>query len=80
MWAVKVYDPEGFYEDYYFRKEENARAFLKKKVEEFIQLQIDKGYEPYYFGYDTYEEMLKSCVKHRGMPDVAYIFKIETED
>lgn len=80
MYAVRVYDPEGFYDDYYFRKEENARAFLKKKTEEFIQLQIDRGYESSYFGFNTYEEMLKSCIKHRGMPDIADIFKIETED
>ena len=82
MWVVRVFDLEGFYDDYYFRKEENARAFLKQKVEEFIQLQINSGYEPYHFGYGhyTYEEMLKDCIKNGGMTDVAYIYKIETED
>lgn len=80
MWLVRVYDPEGFYEDYYFRKEENARAFLQTRVEEFIQLNEERGYDASYFGYDTYEEILEECVKHGRMTDVVYILKIETED
>ena len=80
MWLVRVFDPEGFYDDFYFREKENARAFLKTKVEEFIQFHEDKGYNAPDFGYTTYEEMLKDCIQHNGMTDVAYMFKIETED
>lgn len=80
MYAVRVYDPEGFYDDYYFYKIENAIVFLRKKAEDFIQLQIDRGYNASNFGYNTYEEMLKDCVKHGGMTDVAYLFKIVMED
>lgn len=79
MWAVRVFDLEGFYDDYYFRKEENAKAFLGQKVEEFIQLHEDRGYNASDFGYITYEEMLKDC-KQNGMTDVAYMLKIKTED
>lgn len=84
MWAVRVYDPEGeeFYDDYYFHKKENARAFLKKKIEEFIQVQIDRGYEPQFFGFNSYERMLKSYTdeSHHEIIHIAYIYEIETED
>lgn len=81
MYAVRVYYPKGLYDDYYFRKEENARAFLKKKIEEFIQLQIDKGYESSSFGFNTYEEMLKRCAElHHGMVTVAYMREIIVDD
>ena len=80
MWAVRVYDPEGFYEDYYFRREENAEAFLKKEMEEFIERQSEGGYEPFHFGFDTYEEMLKDGIEYGEMVDVAVLYKLEYED
>lgn len=82
MWGVWIENSKGYRKEYFFIKQENAEAFFKNKVKDFIRLQKNRGYKPPRcgFGYDTYEEVFKECVKHGEIPDVGRLFKIVPED